>query len=370
MSATASSPTRPSSPADRTGPTGLLANLQVLRLVAAAVVLFGHTVHEAEALDGRFTERFPGGLDYGIGVDVFFVISGVVMMLTSDRRFGRPGETVRFWTARLARVAPLYWLFTAAMVVATVVVPERLEHGDLTPGRVLTSVLFIPWDDGTGAIRPVLRLGWTLNYEVFFYLLFGLALLCRRRNVALAGLTATFVGLVLLHPLVPDTWWPLLAWTDSIILEFLFGVGVGLAVRHGLRLPLPVAGLLAVAAVVGWVAERDLDLPRPVVLGLPATALCLAAACGPQIPSEPRWARALLLGGASSYALYLAHPFAINAVLVPWERAVDGAAWLFVAVAVVVAALVALAVHLWVERPLLARTRTWLVPRSPTEPSR
>lgn len=365
MSATAPSPARASSTGRGDGPSDLLTNLQVLRLVAAAVVLFGHTVHEAEVLDARFTERYPGGLEYGIGVDVFFVISGIVMMITSDRRFGRPGETVRFWRARLARVAPLYWLFTAAMVLATVLVPDRLEHGDLTPGRVLTSVLFIPWDDGTGSIRPVLRLGWTLNYEVFFYLLFGVALLCRRRDVALAGLTATFVGLVLLHPLVPETWWPLQAWTESIILEFLFGVAVGLAVRRGLRLPLPVAALLAIAAVVGWVAERDLDLPRPIVLGLPATALCLAAACGPQMPSHPRWARALLLGGASSYALYLAHPFAINAVLVPWETTVDGSAWLFVAVAVTVAAAVAVAVHLWVERPLLARTRTWLVPRSP-----
>jgi exopolysaccharide production protein ExoZ len=337
----------------------MVANLQVLRLVAAVVVLFGHTVDEAGGIDPRFTVRYPGGVDYGIGVDVFFVISGAVMVLATTRRFGEAGGTRRFWRDRLLRVAPLYWVFTAAMVLATLLVPERLEHGDLTPGRVLTSVLFIPWDDGTGSIRPVLRLGWTLDYEVFFYALFGLALLVRRRGTALVALAATMVGLVLLHPLVPETWWPLHAWTESIILEFLLGVAVGLLVQRGLRLPLPVAVLVAVVAVVGWFAERDLDLPRPLAMGVPAALLALAAACGPQLPQGPRWARALMVGGAASYALYLAHPFAINAVLVPWERVVDGHPWAFVGVAMAVALVTALAVHWWVERPLLARSRAW-----------
>jgi peptidoglycan/LPS O-acetylase OafA/YrhL len=94
-------------------------------------------------------------------------------------------------------------------------------------------------------------------------------------------------------------------------------------------------------------------------MGVPAALLTLAAACGPQIPQGPRWSRALMVGGAASYALYLSHPFAINAVLVPWERVVDGHAWAFVAVAAAVALATALAVHWWVERPMLARSRAW-----------
>ena len=81
--------------------------------------------------------------------------------------------------------------FVIATAIYLVALTSYFNPGKPIP-NVLTSVLFIPWDDGTGSIRPVLRLGWTLNYEVFFYLLFGVALLFMNTATVTAFPTTRF----------------------------------------------------------------------------------------------------------------------------------------------------------------------------------
>src|SRR5262249_39195350 len=94
-------------PARVRGGSSLLA-IQILRAVAALGVLFYHTAHEVAARTG-VTVPF-GELVVGAGgVDLFFVISGFVMVYASERLFAQPGATRIFFLRRLARILPLYW---------------------------------------------------------------------------------------------------------------------------------------------------------------------------------------------------------------------------------------------------------------------
>ena len=90
-----------------------IGNLQILRLVAAAMVLFGHLNHEVlkkPALASGFVPFQP--IWWHCGVDIFFVVSGFIMALITRDSFGQPGAGGQFLRARVMRLVPMYWLFT------------------------------------------------------------------------------------------------------------------------------------------------------------------------------------------------------------------------------------------------------------------
>ncbi len=100
------------------------------------------------------------------------MISGFIMWTTTEDQNRGPGA---FWLARIVRIVPLYWMFTTAYVMAALLTPASFFIVKLEPAHILKSYLFIPaTHPNLGLVAPVYTLGWTLNYEMFFYLLFGL----------------------------------------------------------------------------------------------------------------------------------------------------------------------------------------------------
>nr|QQZ51582.1 acyltransferase [Phenylobacterium glaciei] len=176
-----------------------LANLQVARFLAAIMVLVHHL--ELELATPRLNSPFrdPVGIEWSIGVDVFFMVSGFIMYLLSRQRFAEPGYAAEFLRRRLVRVVPLYWLFTGLMIASILASPGAVNHADLSAGRVLGSYLFFPWPRAGGDIYPILGLGWTLNYEIEFYLAFTLAL-CLPLRRGLTGLVGAFLLACLVGP--------------------------------------------------------------------------------------------------------------------------------------------------------------------------
>ena len=345
-----------------------LYGLQMLRFFAAFSVLLGHVMHEALsfAFGGTESPAIFAQNNFGAGVDVFFVISGFIMFYISDGKFGQPGAQRAFLTRRLIRLVPLYWLFTLLMLLATVVLPAQLAHSQLNLGHVLASFLFIPWPDSTGLAHPVLGLGWTLNYEMFFYVVFSLALLLPQR-LGLLAITGFFVGLTLINALVGPTQTQIAFWTDPIILEFLLGIGLAMLAKSRLQLSTPIAVLLLVTGIAGIAFAPMLGLGGPysrfIVAGIPASLIVAAAVFG--LRETPRGiAKALVLGGDASYALYLSHPFSINVVVLAWAKLHLGSPWLFIATAVVCAIAGAVVLHFAIERPLLG----WLNARFTQRP--
>lgn len=336
-----------------------LRSIQILRAIAACLVVFGHCLHEAGYIAGA-TGRAPLNLsiiDWGLGVDIFFVISGFIMIYTTAELFGRPAAARTFLLRRIIRIVPLYWLITTALIVVYLVAPKILNVPIEGWRSIVTSFFFIPDLRANGEIRPIMALGWSLNYEMFFYAVFALCLLAPLKRAALY-LTGFFVGISILGTTVTLPSVALTYWTNSIVLEFLFGALLALACRAGLRLPGGTAwALIAVgcgcAVAFGPFWGVDQLLPRFISGGLAATLVVAAAAFGPRLSAS--WiVTPLVVLGDASYSLYLTHPFAIRPMRNIW-LAVHGGALplaLYLILCALVAIAAALIVYRFIERPM------------------
>jgi len=386
--------TGPSKPGDAGGraaaapdPRHTLWTVQMMRAAAALMVVIGHSQSTVEAI-----KRHAGGefvrstiLPWGASIDLFFVISGFIMVYASRRLFGQPGATGEFLKRRLARVVPLYWivttLFLALLLAAT------LKGGDRFPSlaAIAASYVFLPFDTLTpGHTFPVFDLGWTLNYEMFFYAMFGIAVMLPRRR-AVAAVAAMLLIVVAAGSAIPEGQVALHFWTRPIIIDFGLGMGVGLASAEGVRLPRTLRLVLALTALALLVLDPTRlfqgalgttvanGWPRVVFAGIPATALLAAATLGP----EPRL-RAPLVPfmhiGDASYSLYLLHPVALIvleklAQKLPAVRLLPGA--VLVPITVLAAIALALAAFRWGERPMTARIARYLNKNQsrPTQPA-
>jgi len=333
----------------------ILANVQFLRFAAATSVLIGHTQHEAAEQFGPMTPWTP--IFWGVGVDIFFVISGFIMFHLAGTHFDEKGYAARFMRRRITRIVPLYWMFSAAMLLSIALFAKQISHTDVDLTRIVTSFFFVPWPRADGAFRPILSLGWTLNYEMLFYLLFTIALLFRR-SVALPGLILVFFAASGAHWFVPKNLPFISFWTDPIILLFALGIGIALLRGRGL----PIGPATAAALVLGGIAILIIEqswalqamLPsRVLATGVPACMICAAAMLFDREPSEGRLRTILLESGNASYALYLCHPFAINALAIFWHHSGVHQPGVFAVAAGLVSILASLAIYRWVEKPLL-----------------
>ena len=346
-----------------------ISNLQILRAVAALTVAFGHAQHDALVQSLKLGTGFERNyaLPWGAGVDLFFVISGFIMVYASERLFGQPGAAREFLGRRIARIVPLYWMFFGAYLVLIAQAVWAGTRALPAPVDTLASFAFWPTDAfADGIPRPILTLGWTLNYEMFFYVVFAASIALPREKAVLC-VSLVLAGLVALGAAFPPSTAATFFWTRPIVLEFAFGMGLALLGRGGVSLSRPLRGALIAAAVAILVADplrsseqaidwtTPNDLPRVLGWGIPAALVVAAAALGPQLRSSWLQRGAVALGDAS-YALYLVHPFAIFGFRKLWFAAGIGAQggilWLMVAVSLSLSCVAALGVHRWVEKPV------------------
>jgi exopolysaccharide production protein ExoZ len=335
--------------------------IQYLRAVAASLIAFQHAMGVPAFV--HYAAHFGT-----VGVDLFFVISGYIMWTTTERRDRGP---LAFWLARIVRVVPLYWMFTAAYVAAALITPGSFFVVNLDPGHIVQSFLFVPAEHPTlGLVAPVYTLGWTLNYEMFFYLLFGLCLFVPWQRLRFAVLAAIFLVLVAIGWVIEPRGPILRTYTDPIMLEFLAGIVLAILSTRLMRCG-TWAGLMLLTAATLWVAGvygYGLDLPRIVSHGVPAVvAVAGALIIEPATRARPN--RLGLLLGDASYSIYLAHPFAQRLFLLGVNRTVGLATvspTLYVFTAFVVGIVGGVISHLAIERPLLIAARKLIGRSQPT----
>lgn len=329
--------------------------LQSLRFYAAAFVLGGHTLMEMEQQGIGRVPEFVARIPWGAGVDLFFVISGFIICHIQPRSGQGPAVALDFLIRRIIRLTPMYWLFTLLMIIATLVLGQHVEHHRVNPEYVLKSFLFIPFvPEGSPVPRPILGQGWTLNYEMFFYVSFALTLLLARGRALLVCLA--FIGLVafgtLFGPIPVDRAF----WFEPILLEFVIGVALA-ANRH--RLPRmsrrTALGLIALGLI--WFVVVPIGDPlsgwhRLLERGIPSALIVFATVQVRDPPAATTHGLLPLLGDAS-YALYLSHTFAMNILAILWEALDLRAPALFVLAGITASVGASLAVYLIIERPLL-----------------
>jgi peptidoglycan/LPS O-acetylase OafA/YrhL len=336
----------------------VLGNVQALRALAALLVVVVHAYAiESTYLPGRpWTSPFHVFGTYG--VDLFFVISGTVMIASTNGWFGVAGSWRRFLWRRAGRIYPPYWVVTAIALAAFLLVPGAAGVHRSAPPNVIASFLALPQSG-----EPLLVVGWTLVYELVFYCVFAFALLFERKRLPLI-VGVWLVAVVLLHAFGP----PANAWVrvlgSPFDIEFVFGMLIGAAILRNAFFAPRLLICIAVAAVVGTCAAtamsgREFDVVtwwRPLLVGLPM-ALLVYAALGLEnrrIFVAPRWLRAQ---GDASYALYLWHLLVLGALGLALHRAHlhgDAARVFIIVGGYALAIATSFAAYRWVERPLLA----------------
>ena len=339
-----------------------LTNIQILRFAAAIMVLLIHLIHETK--DQRIPHmqgiQDSNYVAWGAGVDLFFIVSGFIMYYLSSDSFGSLSYAKEFIKRRLVRVAPLYWIFTTLMLIAVWQLSQHVRHSDTPLTTIVASYLFFPVARDHGPVQPVLGLGWTLEYEMFFYVCYTIAL-CYRRAIGLSILVVGFALFALVGRFIPESFTPLVFWSNPIIIEFLMGIFLAHLYMKNVRMGL-VAQIVCIVSgfALMWVMGTYLQsMDRWVWRGVPAFVIAAGMALGPE------WkARALTLGGDASYSLYLSHPFTLNILALLWPKIhLPPNAWLYVWLSATVCLVAALGVYWLIEMPVLNFLRRRFEPR-------
>ena len=195
--------------------------IQYLRGIAALMVVWHHARGQVPEIAQLFPNAFGAS-----GVDLFFVISGFIMAVTASQSTQGPWH---FWRRRLIRVVPLYWALTLLMVGAWLIRPALFKTLSPSWSTLAQSLLFIPHFSASfpDKVWPLLVPGWSLNYEMFFYGIFGLTLALPQR-LRVPAMSLFLLAMVsagyLLEPLVSAAQ---SVYFSPLLLEFLLGVWIG-----------------------------------------------------------------------------------------------------------------------------------------------
>jgi peptidoglycan/LPS O-acetylase OafA/YrhL len=342
-----------------------IVSVQILRAVAASAVVLAHAQSWLSKMAGA-PDALPDLHFVGwFAVDLFFVISGFIMVYTSEPMFGRPDGPKNFMLHRLVRIVPFYWLVTAAYAAMSLAFPgfDRSYGLDF----IAASFLFIPMLNADGAAMPIVGHGWTLNYEMLFYSVFALAVFAPRR-LAVALASSALVAAVILGKLLVPTSTALAFWTSPLVLQFIYGMLIGLLYREGLRLAKPLAVALVIAGCASLYLFRyaAVDTPPHVLLaGFSATLVVAGATFGDFSLEGPVW-RSLATIGDASYAIYLLHSAPIRGVrFLSRATSLDfaSAPWLYLGLALAGAIALGTVIYFVFERPLTRYLRGLLKPR-------
>jgi exopolysaccharide production protein ExoZ len=267
-----------------------LCSVQYLRAIASLAVLAFH-----------LTDRYGGSLLVGSsGVDIFFVISGFIMWVTTADRGVKPAE---FAKKRVIRVVPNYWLATVVTALLILVRPNFMYGHELDASRFAGSLFFLPTLSGS-KILPVVLQGWTLVFEMIFYVLFTISLFVQQRYrayllaIALGAMAAYHLAATEPH---------IAAITNPIMLEFIAGVALAMIWKNVAVAPrVALALLVAGAAGLGLSEYFKPNLHEVLKFGVPA-ALLVAGSVFYEKAGRVANVRIMRFLGDASYSIYIWH---------------------------------------------------------------
>lgn len=346
----------------------VLYSVQLLRAIAAVVVVLYHLqLAVVENLHPPSTPLETYLFSFGaVGVHMFFVISGLVMVITT---YGKPFSTYRFLRRRVLRIYPIYWICAAIYVAASTLIGHDYN---LSLSQLVGALLLLP-PDAHRIIGPA----WTLAYEMYFYIAFALAMTMSvvwrslSQFGAMIALGMAFLCAIALGLLLSPTDPTFELVTNSLLLEFLGGIAIGLMLAKG-WLPLRLGGAIVAASIalygVSLIVGKN-AAPTVLTLGAPSFLLVVGVVCVEKKHGASALLRRISTYGDSSYALYLIHMILI-ALLVELFAALTLGEWLQPAIVAICLAplfvIVGELLHRRVERPLLRQInpgRSLLPPR-------
>ena len=321
-----------------------LVAVQMLRGIAATMVLFVHVDIQLE----RLHYGTLGTAWMSRGVDIFFVISGFIMWTSVERRGGMPAGV--FLRNRLIRIVPLYWFVTTIVLLVGLTIPQVLSTTKIDAAHVIASYMFFPARHPvTSYFWPLLIPGWSLNYEMLFYVVFAmsLGLAPGARGVRLALIASILAAILLVANLTKGRIDVMNFYANPVLLEFVAGVLLGIGWRAGVirRSPMwlivAVAGFVLLRLGINWGSTATLA---------GATLIVGGAVLLPAIPHNP-----ISSIGDASYSLYLTHAITLSGIGLLWAQFFQPlGSQLFVLTGVAAAFTVAFLMYGYFELPMTA----------------
>jgi len=326
-----------------------LVGIEVARGIAASLVVL---YHAARHVDKNFgAPLLKEMLQFGhAGVDLFFVISGFIILHVHYNDIGNPSRLSRYMRRRCTRLLPTYWVALAVTILMA------LAGGNQPVSflDIFLSVSLLPSNR-----ELILTIAWTLRFEILFYVLFGV--LIANRGVGLAMLFVWFAASAICTLLPLRAEWLPVQFYDTYNLEFLMGMAVAYALRH-----YPIARprvlfwagalLIAIAALLedlGYLSGY-VNVAR-FAYGIPSAMLILAIAV---LSARGAMAAPALLRvlGSASYSIYL---FQFVFIGIVWHLLIDTGLdqimprFAQFALLASVALIGAVLTSMWVEHPLI-----------------
>ncbi|GGC68210.1 acyltransferase [Chelatococcus reniformis] len=338
---------------------GMIVNVQVLRFVAAVLVVW---VHAQDMIASNVVPNWASQLGYS-GVDLFFVISGLIMVRTAQTKHVGPVEFLR---RRVRRIVPLYYVFTLVTFAIALMAPSLLKSTVPDLGQLAASLAFIPFEKSPDRIYPVYFLGWTLNFEMFFYCAFAASLLLpkRARVPVLVALLAALALAGTAISRVTDFGVVAFIYTRPIVLDFAAGMLIAAAMPRARPSSRPTVWWISLAAGIVWLAIGTSIFPIGTGPAVPitdtflsfglASTLIVAGAVGLERSGAVIASEAARRGGDASYSIYLTHFYVIGIAITICNRLAlgDGVRLALLPIAIAAAVLAGVAVYKFVERPL------------------
>lgn len=348
----------------------MLINIQFLRFAAAFMVVLYHAAQHVHLSGASLGPLFGAAETAGFaGVDVFFVISGFIMVWTTRSQTGA-ASSLEFLKRRVARIYSGYWPFF--VLAAAVFAWARPEHFEAA--RLVKSFLLWP----APLDQVLLDVSWTLSYEMYFYLAFGalVVLGVAARSRILAGIFLLVTAYNLLRHFAWQDFSPEqyyyntffdLFLTSPFLIEFFAGAMLATAIhsgtgRHGwLLFATGIAGFTAAGVANAVVFEGNIEqgfhvVPRVLWFGAPSVFLVWGLVnlerAGHMTPE-----RFSLSAGGASYAIYLGHTILLVATMkLGLNTVLRGlpdpvVQWVFLLYSVLIVAL-CMSYYRRVERPL------------------
>lgn len=324
--------------------------IQGLRYLAAILVVGMHT---SEAMHQRLLDIEIPKLNFGsIGVDMFFIISGFIMMASTDgvhASITKPKLALQFITKRIIRIIPMYWLYTTLKVVSVLIIPTLALRTKLDPTHVTCSYLLFPCEAPWGLIQPVLPVGWTLSFELLFYFIFAL-------TIALGINRMLGTMLVFIFIYTAGALWQgntvFSFFGKSIIFEFILGMLIYLLTKrvkvawHGVFL-----FLIGITSLIYGV-QNILHLDRLIAVGIPCAFIVAGVIALENWITQTRINKILTPLGDSSYSLYLSHSFTVPLMVVIFSQININQAWLVIASTILTSTFIGLISFHLIEKPI------------------
>lgn len=289
-------------------------NLQVIQLLRGVACILVVLMHITITFSQTYHLPFLGNIFKfgGAGVDIFFVLSGFIITYSNKQYITKATSIGKFLKKRMIRIFPIYWIIISLLLVFQLLLPSFYRtHFQLTTSNIFNTYFLLPNHEMINGVS------WSLTNEMFFYVLFTLALLIPSKKFILLLLFVYLAFLIVLPAVSFTTAHEANGFTQLLIfpmnIEFLLGVLVVFFLENFPKkwcFPFLITGVgYFIFSTVFYTEILNFfnsGYSRVIMFGLPAFLIILSLVKY-ELSANIKVNNLFLKTGDASYSIYLFH---------------------------------------------------------------